>query len=310
MFCIECGQELPNNAKFCSRCGSAIQFTSKQPIDKQVEGLIINIDMPNVDNPVIDKIQQFGTQEITSNCLLYDCRTNLTDFTDCGDSQLCIGRKTFFGGELILETVKYSNNDTACYFVDKCPIVDRLKSVIQSSNSNVFIVARISDSKKTYLRYDEVEHSLIQDIPEWFDSAEDFHHNFSVVKLGDKYGYVCYNGTKVVWKFDCIFDRATSFTYFIDDVGKQSDILTAKVQIKDLPYFILNDGKVIADKGKFMHNGYIFFFIFINIIFLIIGLCSNFWVIFSVDIVYLGWWRWIFRTYSRYEYIKTIQAKK
>lgn len=310
MFCIECGQELPNHAKFCSRCGSAIQSTFKQPIDNKVEDLAINIDMPNLDNTVIDQLQQFRTHEISSNCQLGDCRTTLTDCTDCGDSQSRIEQRTFFGGELILETVKYSNNDTACYFVDKCPIADRLKSVIQSSNSNFFIIARISDGKKTYLRYDEVEHSLIQDIPEWFDSVEDFQHNFSVVKYGDKYGYVCYNGAKVIWKFDCIFDRATSFAYFTDDTSKQSDILTAKVQIKYLPYFILEDGKVIADKGRFIHKGYIYFFIFINIIFLIIGLSSNSWGIFLADIVYLGWWRWIFRTYSRYEYIKTIQAKK
>ena len=310
MFCIECGQELPNNAKFCSRCGCEIQLISEQPIDKQVEGLAINIDIPNIDNPVICQIQQYGAQKITSNCLLDDCRTNPIDCMECGDSQSCIGRNTFFGGELILETVKYSNNDIACYFVDKCPIVDRLKSAVQSSIGNVFIVTRISDGKKTYLRYAEVEKKLIQDVAEWFDAIEDFHHNFSVVKLGSKYGYVYSNGTKVIWKFDCIFDRATSFAYFTDDTSKQSDILTAKVQIKDLPYFILEDGKVIADKGKFTHKGYIFLFIFINIIFLIIGLLSNSWGIFLADIVYLGWWRWIFRTYSRYEYINTIQAKK
>ena len=54
MFCIECGQVLPNNAKFCSRCGCEIQLISEQPIDNKVEDLAINIDMPNIDNTVID----------------------------------------------------------------------------------------------------------------------------------------------------------------------------------------------------------------------------------------------------------------
>lgn len=321
MFCIECGQKLPDNAKFCSRCGTAVNNISNttppsimDDVAAKAEDVVITDEMPSLDaqgvnDDVLRKASFLGFQDEQASLQINNrgISNNKVEDKDVATDK---SRKTFFGGELILETVKYSNNDTACYFVDKCPIVDRLKSAVQSSIGNVFIVTRISDGKKTYLRYSGVEKKLIQDVAEWFDAIEDFHHNFSVVKLGSKYGYVYSNGTKVIWKFDCIFDRATSFAYFTDDTSKQSDILTAKVQIKDLPYFILEDGKVIADKGKFTHKVYIFLFIFINIIFLIIGLCSNLWVIFSVDIVYLGWWRWIFRTYSRYEYIKTIQAKK
>ena len=321
MFCIECGQELPVGAKFCSRCGTAvnnISNTTPPPIMDDVaakaEDVVITDEMPSLDaqgvnDDVLRKASFLGFQDEQASLQINNrgISNNKVEDKDVATDK---SRKTFFGGELILETVKYSNNDTACYFVDKCPIVDRLKSAVQSSIGNVFIVTRISDGKKTYLRYAGVEKKLIQDVAEWFDAIEDFHHNFSVVKLGSKYGYVYSNGTKVIWKFDCIFDRATSFAYFTDDTSKQSDTLTAKVQIKDLPYFILEDGKVIADKGKFTHKGYIFLFIFINIIFLIIGLLSNSWGIFLADIVYLGWWRWIFRTYSRYEYIKTIQAKK
>lgn len=320
MFCIECGQELPANAKFCSRCGTAVNNISKpttppimDDVAARAEDVAITDEMPSLDaqgvnDDVLRKASFMGFQDEQVG-LQINNRGIANNKVEDNNTTADRSRKTFFGGELILETVKYSNDDTACYFVDKCPIADRLKNVVQSSNSNVFIVTRISDGKKTYLRYDGVEKKLIRDVAEWFDAIEDFQYNFSVVKLNSKYGYVYFDGAKVFWKFDCEFENATSFDYFTDDSGKKSDVITALVQFKEIQYYILGNGELLVDKGEFDHLAYIVLFILLNAIFLVLGIVYGLWNLFMIDIIYVILWWLIFVNHSRYEYIQTIQVK-
>lgn len=37
MFCMKCGKELPNKAKFCSRCGEKTDFSEAKPVPKVAE---------------------------------------------------------------------------------------------------------------------------------------------------------------------------------------------------------------------------------------------------------------------------------
>ena len=332
MFCIECGQKLPDNAKFCCRCGAAVNNISNpttppimDDVAAKAEDVVITDEMPSLDaqgvnDDVLRKASFVGFED--QHTIHHNDHHIITN-NSIEDKDINANRsiKTFFGGELILETVEYSKNDIACYFVGKCSTTDKFKNVTQSSISNVFIVTRISDGKKTYLRYNGVENSLIQDIPEWFDSVEDFQHNFSVVRLGNKRGYVSTEETKVIWKFDCIFDKATSYDYFTDENGKKSDILTAKVQIKDLSYYILTDGRCFVDKGAFDPIGYMVLFILINLVLLLLlGLLANFYLfddyrvlsillLSGVNVLYITWWYKRYKKHPRFEYIRQIPIK-
>lgn len=52
IYCIQCGSENPETAKFCSNCGAKIE----QPAKPQTEGLFSGSDTLSVQPPVYEKI--------------------------------------------------------------------------------------------------------------------------------------------------------------------------------------------------------------------------------------------------------------
>lgn len=172
MFCIECGQELPATAKFCSNCGTRV-ISAKTPTQPQ---------------PILDDIASKAVDIVVMD--------ETPSFNDGGYTDDDVRRKAvFFGkGGAIESTPTVTISPTATK--KQNPISNELKKTGKYSYVCEFYngLARVClNGKEGYIndRGDEV-------IPLQYDCVWPFYNGLSRVKVNDKWGLINKEGEEIV----------------------------------------------------------------------------------------------------------------
>lgn len=185
MFCIECGQELPATAKFCSNCGTRV-ISAKTPT--QPQPILDDIASKAVDIVVMDETPSFNDGGYTDD----DVRKKAAFFGEGGvpEPQPTISVRTISTASTpprptIITKPKPQKSGSA-----KTKKYGKYSYVGEFYNG----IARVRlNGKEGFIndRGDEV-------IPLIYDSVWTFYNGLSKVKLGNKWGFIDRKGKEII----------------------------------------------------------------------------------------------------------------
>lgn len=176
MFCIECGQQLPENAKFCNRCGAkVINIPNSEDIidevERKAEGVYIN------DNPIGDIAEFFATSPNANEIRISD-QLGIT-------GQNIVHR----GRHLILL------KDTLGLYSFYNPFEKKYSESYEDAKvSNYEGLACV----KINGYWGAIDRNLKMVVPAIYECVWTFFEGHAVVKKADKYGVVNTNGEVVI----------------------------------------------------------------------------------------------------------------
>ena len=228
MFCIECGQKLPDNAKFCSRCGTAvnnISNTTPPPImddvAAKVEDVVITDEMPSLDaqgvnDDVLRKASFMGYADESTPPTKHHIPINEPQLPWIETPYPKVSKTTFFGGELTLVKTEHSKDDFSFHFQGKNFIGPNYANINQTSNQSLFIATLISNGKKILLRWDSCDHTIKQDITDSFDNIVRFVGNYIKVENNSKCGVirVTSNNNILDYVLECRYPNVSFKIYY------------------------------------------------------------------------------------------------
>ena len=176
MFCIECGQQLPENAKFCSRCGVKVDNSPNlvniiDEVERKAEGIHIN------DNPIGEIADFFATSPNVNDIQMSD--------------QLGILEQTIVHRGRYLILLK----DTLGLYSFYNPFSKKYSESYEDarvSNYDGFACVKINGS------WGAIDRNLKIVVPTIFECVWTFFEGHAVVKKADKYGIVNTNGEIVI----------------------------------------------------------------------------------------------------------------
>ena len=227
MFCIECGQELPTNAKFCCRCGTSVNNISKprlpimDDVAARAEDVVITDEMPSLDmqstnDDVLRKASFVGYSDESISATSHYVPTNESQPHHIENLYPKVSKTTFFGGELTLVKTEHSKDDFSYYFEGQNIVSTSYAHIYRTDVSCIFVGKRIDNKKSIYLRWDFEKHTIIQDILDCFDSIGPFVGNYAKVENDGKIGYVyyCTDKIRINYAIECKHLQVSFRTYF------------------------------------------------------------------------------------------------
>lgn len=206
MFCIECGQKLPDNAKFCCRCGTAVNNISNttppimDDVAARAEDVVITDEMPSSDvQKVCDEVEKkailFGDFETSQP------DTSITPLQPKSESRKLLKyeyiRENFMGFTGVYEIIRKDNETgVSSYCIeDKGHCSEWFERPIRYCGYDIFFIQKngkpgLMHMKDGYQVWDHIKHN---------------HYLYGVVKNG-KYAIVSILNHKIEYLTDFIYD--------------------------------------------------------------------------------------------------------
>lgn len=176
MFCIECGQQLPENAKFCSQCGvkvSNIPYSEDivDEVERKAEGIHIN------DNPIGDIAEFFATSPNVNEIKMSD--------------QLGMNGQTVVHNGPYLTLLK-NRAGRYSFYSSTTNTYSEFYEDAKVSNYDGFACVKINGY------WGALDRNLKMVVPAIYEYVWSVFEGHAVVKKADKYGVVSTNGEVVI----------------------------------------------------------------------------------------------------------------
>lgn len=176
MFCIECGQQLPENAKFCNRCGVKVSNIPNSEdiideVERKAEGVYIN------DNPIGDIAEFFATSPNANEIRISD-QLGITGQNIVHRGRYLILLKDILGLYSFYNPFEKKYSDS---YEDA-----------KVSNYEGLACVKINGY------WGAIDRNLKMVVPAIYECVWTFFEGHAVVKKADKYGVVNTNGEVVI----------------------------------------------------------------------------------------------------------------
>ena len=199
MFCIECGQELPANAKFCSHCGTAVSTTSKGQTTfmDDVAMKAQEMDFSGEDNSSVgsfyDEITPQQSAKKITNTPVFD--------TQMQETSTKVVDPVMHG---IIHTGSYmsllkEDNNQYCFYNPTTNTYSEYYEDARASNYEGFACVKINGY------WGAIDRNFRMVVPAIYEYVWTFFEGYAVVQRAGKYGVVNTQGEEVIpIKYDSI----------------------------------------------------------------------------------------------------------